>query len=178
MECDLQIGKMQNELEIRARVYHAKAISFVAFAGLLASLALLATSLPSAARFPVSATIAVFVFFVLLFVPNQRWLTVTKFAFASNAWRRVGRGTRRTTVVINTPDVCWLEYRDGRKFVFSGIEAAGLYAAKKSGAECLPSLDFEQSQVVIREIESAFPGLAEMWWHNFEVSGKQVVQSH
>lgn len=180
MESDLQIRKMQNQLEIRARAYHPRALcSLVAFAGLLASLARLPAFLHFAARIPVRATIAVVVFFVLVFVANHSWLKVGKFAFASNAWRRVGPGTQRTTVVINTADLCWLEYRDGRKFAFLGIQAPGLYAVKRSGAEwLLPSLDLQPAQVVIREIESAFPGLAEMWRHNFEVSPKQVVQSH
>jgi len=108
-------------------------------------------------------------FMVTLVMDRGSRLRVTKLEFISTFRRPAGRGAGPVTVVVNTADVQWLEYKSDEWLGIAGVRAAGLYAVKKRGVECLlPFLNPEQTARVIGAIEAAFPGLGEMWRNNLQ----------
>ncbi len=177
MHSEIQIRPLRTGgLEVRVRERRKKLlVLFNACAVLFALAFWLSPFLHVIRAILLGLLVAVLVFVFLGFGATEDLLKVTKVEFTSTARRKVGRGTARTTVVTNTADVRWLEYRNADKWGIFGLQTPGLYAVKKSNADCLlPHLDWEETSFIIKQIESAVPGLAEMWRNNLAATGSPV----
>jgi hypothetical protein len=95
-------------------------------------------------------------------------LQVTKFEFVGLPTVRKGK-SGGGPVRLNTADVRWLEYRNANQRGILSVGASGLYAVKATGATCiLPFVNFQEAAIIIRAIETKFPGLGEMWRSNLQ----------
>jgi hypothetical protein len=90
-------------------------------------------------------------------------LDVTNVEFVTRG--NIGRRGSRTTQVVCTGNVRGLEFRD------TTGQRSGLYALTARSSQCiLPFVGYSEAMDVVRAIQKKFPGLAETWKVEADVS--------